>query len=237
VRVANNELGSLQPVAELAEISHVNGAYFHTDAAQMLGKLPFDLEEINCDFVSFSAHKMYGPKGIGALFVRGGVQNWPWARPFGGGGQEMGLRPGTSNVPAIVGFGEACRMARLTMDNRISTLRGLTEEFINGLNEYAIDATTINDTTNSIPGTISLLIHGVPSDILIAHCTTINISKGSACNNGVTGPSYVLSEVLHDISQLDSVVRVSLGVHSLAEDFPVFFELISEIKKKVGNHE
>jgi len=91
VQAANNELGTLQPVTELAEIAHENGAYFQTDAAQVVGMVPFDVQAVNCDFASFSAHKMYGPKGIGALFVRGGARRWPWVRPFRGGGQESDL--------------------------------------------------------------------------------------------------------------------------------------------------
>lgn len=233
VQAANNELGTLQPVADLAELSHENGAYFHTDAAQVLGKVPFDVQAVNCDFASFSAHKMYGPKGIGALFFRGGVQLWPWARPFRGGGQESDLRPGTSNVPAIVGYGEACRLAKDTLSENAIYLRELAERFVSGLKAVAPEVRTINEIGSSLPGTLSIIVPGIPADVLIAHCNKICISKGSACN-GAIDVSHVINEVLHDTSLKDSVVRVSFGKGSSPDEFEDFFEIIKNIRKMGG---
>jgi cysteine desulfurase len=233
VHAANNEIGTVQPLAELADLAHNNGAFFHTDAAQMFGKLPFDVHSINCDFASMSAHKMYGPKGIGALFVRGGARRWPWARPFRGGGQESDLRPGTCNVPAIVGFGEACRLAKNNLKENTAYLRQLTEKFISKLNALEPLASVINAVNSSLPGTLSIIIPGIPSDILIAYCQEICISKGSACN-GAIGVSHVISEVIQDNVLKDSVIRVSFGRNSSVNEFPMFFEILNKIRSGDG---
>ncbi len=237
VQAANNELGTLQPITKLADLAHENGAYFHTDAAQILGKLPFDVQTVNCDFASFSAHKMYGPKGAGALFVRGGARRWPWALPFRGGGQETGLRPGTSNVPAIVGFGEACRLSVIAMTDNNTYLKNLTDEFLDVLRKSVPDVLLINQPQKSLPGTMSLLFPGISADVLIANCKTINISKGSACSNGVIGASHVINELDVEENLRDSVVRISFGIHSRAQDFQNFLDVVKNLKKKVDRSE
>ena len=233
VQAANNELGTLQPVGELAELAHMNGAYFHTDAAQALGKVPFDVQVVDCDFASFSAHKLYGPKGVGALFVRGGARRWPWARPFRGGGQESDLRPGTSNVPAIVGYGEACRMAKDTLIETAIYLRELAESFVSGMKVIVPEVQTINEISSSLPGTLSIIVPGISSDVLVAHCKKICISKGSACNGSI-GVSHVINQVLHDVSLKDCVVRVTFGKGSTPDEFGEFFEILKKIKKGGG---
>lgn len=231
VQAANNELGTLQPVAKLAEIAHKNEAYFHTDAAQVLGKVPFDVQNVNCDFASFSAHKMYGPKGIGALFVRGGARFWPWARPFLGGGQEHNLRPGTRNVPGIVGFGEACRLANDTMDVNIAYLKKLTESFICELNALEPQSILINEITSSLPGILSIIFPGIPADLLMIHCKDICISRAAACN-GAIGVSHVIDEVLQGSILKESVVRLSFGRDSSCDDFGDFFKILKKIRSE-----
>lgn len=233
VQAANNEIGTLQPVADMADLAHENGAYFHTDAAQMLGKLQFDVHAVNCDFASFSAHKMYGPKGIGALFVRGGPRNWPWARPFLGGGQESDLRPGTSNVSAIVGFGAACRLANDSLKENSAHLYQLSEKFIHELRTVEPQVIIINEINSSLPGTLSIIFPGIPADLLIAHCQKICISRASACN-GAIGVSHVISEVLQDSCLEESVVRVSFGRDSSSDDFAAFFRILKKIRSGGG---
>lgn len=234
VQAANNELGTLQPIAKLSDIAHENGAYFHTDAAQILGKLPFDVQSVNCDFASISAHKMYGPKGVGALFVRGGAKRWPWTHPLRGGGQETGLRPGTSNVPAIVGFGEACKLSINNMIDNIAYLKNLSDKFLYALQKSVPDVLFINKPQKSLPGTMSLLFPGISADVLIANCKTINISKGSACSNGVMGASHVINEVVEEESLRNSVVRISFGIHSSSEDFQSFIDIVCSIRQGVA---
>lgn len=231
VQTANNELGTLQPVSELAEIAHRNGAYFHTDAAQALGKIPFDVQQINCDFASFSAHKMYGPKGIGALYIRGGARRWPWAYPFQGGGQESGLRPGTSNVPAIIGFGKACELSGINLEENSRHLKLLVNQFVEMLSKRFPKGVVLNQQQSSLPGTLSILFKGIPSDLLLARCNLINFSKGSACN-GVIEASHVIKAIIADPKQQEAVVRISFGKNSTGEGFEQFFMILNELDRE-----
>lgn len=232
VQAVNNELGTIQPVVELAEIAHNNGAYFHTDAAQALGKIPFDVQQVNCDFASFSAHKMYGPKGIGALYVRGGARRWPWGKPFRGGGQEAGLRPGTSNVPAIVGFGKACELCGTSLAENNQHLNLLAYQFVEMLSKRFPRAVVLNRQPNSVPGTLSVLFEGIPSDLLLARCKSINLSKGSACN-GIMEASHVIKAIIADRNQQEAVVRFSFGRNSDSEGFEQFFEILSILDQEL----
>jgi cysteine desulfurase len=232
VQAVNNELGTIQPVAELAEIAHNNGAYFHTDAAQALGKIPFDVQQVNCDFASFSAHKMYGPKGIGTLYVRGGARRWPWGTPFRGGGQEAGLRPGTSNVPAIVGFGKACELCGTSLTKINQHLHLLTGQFAEMLLKRFPRAVILNRQPNSVPGTLSVLFEGIPSDLLLARCKSINLSKGSACN-GIMEASHVIKAIIAEPNRQEAVVRISFGRNSGSEGFEQFFEILNTIEQEL----
>lgn len=228
VQAANNEIGTLQPVTEIAQLAHAAGAYFHSDAAQALGKIPVSMDAWDCDFASVSAHKMYGPKGIGVLFVNGGTQKWPWAFPMTGGGQEGGLRPGTSNVPGIVGFGVACKIAKEIMpfeSQRLQQLRSVLEERLSaefpGCRIHASGA-------DRLPGTTSVAFGRVPGDLLIDNIATLFIGRGSACSDGAIGPSHVLSAIGCSSSVADSTVRVSLGRGSSYEQIDAAIDLISK---------
>lgn len=232
VQTANNELGTIQPVTELAEMAHNNGAYFHTDAAQALGKVPFDVQQVNCDFASFSAHKMYGPKGIGTLYVRGGPRRWPWATPFRGGGQEFGLRPGTSNVPAIVGFGKACELCGTSITETSHHLNLLADQFVEMLSKQFPRAVVLNRQRNSLPGTLSILFEGIPSDLLLARCKSINLSKGSACN-GIIEASHVIKAIIAEPNRQEAVVRISFGRNSGREGFEQFFEILNILDQEL----
>ena len=215
VHSANNEIGSLQPLEEVSKIAHHVGAYFHTDAAQALGKIPVDLDAWGCDFASFSSHKLYGPKGIGALFVKGGSHGWPWAVPIRGGGQEGGLRPGTVNVPSVVGFGEACRLAidRLSFD--MVSIQKLRNEFENKLLESIPNTVIHARQAQRLPGTISVAFKDVPADLLIDNLATMCIGRGSACSSGALDNSHVLKAIGCESSIANATVRLSLGRGSL----------------------
>ena len=229
VQAANNELGSVQPIAELANLAHDRGAFFHTDAAQALGKINMDLEVINCDFASFSAHKMHGPKGIGALFVRGGARRWPWAHPLLGGGQESGLRPGTVNVPAVVGFGEAARLAGPRMQDRNDALRRLSDIFSARLATEVPNARILTPPDHSLPGTLAVLFPGIPADLLVSRCGSLCISSGAACD-GALGGSHVVKQVVADHNLQDQVVRLSFGHGTVVQEFDQFFSVISALR-------
>ena len=233
VQTANNELGTLQPVRESSDIAHENGAFFHTDAAQALGKVPFDVEEINCDFASISAHKLYGPKGVGGLFVRGGPKRWPWARPFQGGGQEGGLRPGTSNVPGIVGFGEACRIAREQLHESIRTLSELSACFVQQLKREIPELIVNNDIQNSLPGTLSITIPDIPADLLIDNLRTVAMSKSSACTNQAVSISHVLKAINMSDTLAECTFRISLSRYSTLEDIYKATDMIKQAIREI----
>jgi cysteine desulfurase len=236
VQAANNELGTLQPVAELSELAHENGAYFHTDAAQVLGKVPFDVQAVNCDFASFSAHKMYGPKGIGALFVRGGVQRWPWARPFRGGGQEHDLRPGTSNVPGIVGFGKACSISqRYIQKNGPADTIQLENELIERIARVFPESIIHSLTAPRLPGVFSIAFPKVPADLLIDNLQTLVVSEGSACSNLAITISHVLEGIGCDRETAKRTIRISLGRHSSQSDIHEAIELLSRSMSEIKN--
>lgn len=219
VQAANNELGTLQPIAKLADLAHENGAYFHTDAAQILGKLPFDVQTVNCDFASFSAHKIYGPKGAGALFVRGGARRWPWARPFRGGGQETGLRPGTSNVPAIVGFGEACSASQRYIQKELfSEIAKIEKELIAQIKSIFPKIVIHSIDELRLPGVFSIAFPSIPADLLVDHLQALSVGKGAACSGGSIAPSHVLTEIGCDSKLSKSTLRISIGRDTTHKD-------------------
>jgi len=234
VQAANNELGTLQPVAELAELAHENGAYFHTDAAQVLGKVPFDVQSVNCDFASFSAHKMYGPKGIGALFVRGGARRWPWARPFRGGGQEGDLRPGTSNVPAIVGFGEACSLGqKYFQTDQPARIVELEKELLTRITATFPKSVVHSLDVPRLPGVFSMAFSNIPSDLLIDNLQILAVGRGSACSNMALTTSHVLERIGLDADIAKSTLRISLGRGSSRKDIISAIDLFDEAIKLI----
>lgn len=234
VQAANNELGTLQPVAKLAELAHENGAYFHTDAAQVLGKVPFDVQAVNCDFASFSAHKMYGPKGIGALFVRGGVPRWPWARPLRGGGQESDLRPGTSNVTGIVGFGKACSISqRYIQENGSANIIQLEKVLLERIARAFPESVIHSLTAPRLPGVFSIAFSRVPADLLIDNLQTLAVSEGSACSNRAITISHVLEGIGCDRETAKMTIRISLGKHSSQSDIHEAIEMLSRSMSEI----
>jgi len=242
VQAANNEIGTLQPIQRIAVLAHEVGAFFHTDAAQALGKISFDLEDLGCDFASFSAHKLYGPKGIGALFVAGGPRKWPWSHPFQGGGQEGGLRPGTTNVPAVVGFGEACRLGAEKLTDEMSRLSELRLAFEKRIAALIPDCTIHAQQVPRLPGTISVAFTGVPADILIDNLATICVGRGSACSDGALKSSHVLTSIGCESNIADATIRLSLGRSTTLEQVDTTIEmLINSVpilrdKLKGGSH-
>lgn len=233
LQLANNEIGTIQPIEELTKIAHQKGAYFHTDAAQALGKIPFDLEVLDCDFASFSAHKMYGPKGIGALFVKGGPSKWPWIRPLMGGGQEGGLRPGTSNVPAIVGFGVACNLSikGMSEDNaRILKIRNLLEDAI----ERNFGGSLIHGKKSQrLPGTCSFSLSGIDAETIVLKCREHCMSRGSACTANSLDNSHVIKALTQEQNVINSTIRLSLGRWSKHTDIDLLIECIKKVALKM----
>lgn len=230
VQAANNEIGTIQPVLQLARLAHQVGAFFHVDAVQALGKMPVSMRDWECDFASFSAHKIYGPKGIGALFVRGGPQRWPWPRPLRGGGQEGGLRPGTLNVPGIVGFGAACTLLQKNLIyniNRISELRNLFEASLKKKFENHI--TILGENVSRLPNTSGISLSGVDNDILFLQCKNIIFSNGSACNAGTIGISHVLKNILIEQLHSNTFLRFSFLDNISYQDIEILVKKLQDV--------
>ena len=223
---ANNEIGTIQPIQELTQLAHQHGALFHCDGAQAVGKMPVDVNEWDIDLLSISAHKLYGPKGVGGLYIRGGVNAIPLEAIWYGGGQEKGVRSGTMNVPGIVGFGAACAISKTDLYSemdRIQALRDLFEEnLLDRISSIIINA----QKANRLPNTSSLTFPGVDADALILSADQIMIGTGSACTSGAIEPSHVLTAIGLSRELASSTIRISLGRFTTKEDIAVASDTI-----------
>jgi cysteine desulfurase len=187
VMAANNEIGVVQPIKAAAAIAHAKGAWFHTDAVQAAGRVPFDVEALDVDFASLSAHKVYGPKGVGALYVR--RKRVTIDAQIDGGGHERGLRSGTLNVPGIVGFGRAAEIARAEMASEAKRVAELRDRLLNGLR--GIDGMAVNGSmTDRLPGNLNVSFNGVDGEALLVSLDDVAVSSGAACTQAE--PSHVL---------------------------------------------
>lgn len=215
VHAANNEIGTLQDIAAIADMAHEAGALMHCDAAQAIGRIPFIVTEVGVDLLSASAHKIYGPKGIGLLFLAGGARKLPISPIQFGGGHEGGLRPGTLNVPAILGFAKAISLIDLAEEARIRELRDRFEAQV----LHALPKIKINGAKSArLSGNSSITIPGVDAEALLANLPELAMSTGSACTSGAPDPSHVL--IATGLSRADalSTIRVGFGRGNTAED-------------------
>ena len=206
--LANNETGVIHAIAEMAEMAHANNALFLCDATQAVGKIPVDVKQLNVDFLAFSAHKLYGPKGVGALYTKSGTQKM--TALIHGGGQQRNRRSGTLNVPAIVGFGKACEIAYWEMPSdavKIGKLRDILESEL-----LKIEGAFVNgEAHNRLFNTTNICFPGTASANMVLALKNIAISNGSACSAITTTPSHVLTAMgLNDENALSSI-RFSLG--------------------------
>ena len=210
VMAVNNEIGVVQPLAEIGALCRARGVHFHTDAAQALGKIPLDVEAMNIDLMSLSGHKIYGPKGIGALYVRRRprVRLLPLIH---GGGQERGLRSGTLPTPLCVGLGAACEIARQEMMDEADRLRRLAARLRQGVVRQLPDAYLNGDPSCRVPGNLNLGFPGIDGDRLIGELKDLAVSSGSACSSATLEPSYVLRALGLDEAQARASLRVGLG--------------------------
>jgi cysteine desulfurase len=188
VMAANNEVGVLQPIKELAAAAHAKGAWFHTDAVQAAGKVPFDMDALDVDFASITAHKVYGPKGVGALYVRR-RRDVVIAAEIDGGGHERGMRSGTLNVPGIVGFGRAAEIARQEMPAESTRIAALRDRLLERLK--ATDGMTVNGAMDRrLPGNLNVSFAGIDGEALLVSLDDVAVSSGAACTQAE--PSHVL---------------------------------------------
>ncbi|MDI6749206.1 MAG: IscS subfamily cysteine desulfurase [Rhodocyclaceae bacterium] len=229
VMAVNNEIGVIQPIAELGEVCRANGTIFHVDAAQATGKMPIDLAKLKVDLMSFSAHKTYGPKGIGALFVR----RKPRVRleaQMHGGGHERGLRSGTLPTHQIVGMGEAFRIAREEMATENERIRMLRDRLLKGIMD--IEETYINgDMEHRVPHNLNVSFNFVEGESLIMAVKDIAVSSGSACTSASLEPSYVLRALGRSDELAHSSIRFTLGRFTTEEEIDFTIKLLHE---KIG---
>lgn len=216
VMAANNEIGVLQPLADISQLCHAKGAFLHTDATQAAGRIDIDVDTWGVDFLSISAHKVYGPKGIGALFVRNGI---PISPVLTGGGQEYGLRPGTVAAPLVVGIGMACEIAMENLKNDTVRMIRLTEKLWRGILNERGDVMLFGHPTQRIPGNLNFGFPGVNADVVIDLVSDrIAISTGSACSSGTNEPSRILIALGIGSELAATGLRVSLGRFTCDEE-------------------
>ncbi len=227
IQAANNEIGTIQDIAYFAHLAHEQGAFFHTDAAQAVGKIPVDIAEWDVDLLSISAHKLYGPKGVGALFIRGGPYALPLEPLVYGGGQEADVRPGTMNVPGIVGLGKACALCQGEMHEEAQRVASLRDQLENLLFAQISKVHSNGDFTNRLPGNSSLTLPGIDAEALIANVPELSLSAGSACTSGTPAPSHVLLAIGLERDAAHQTIRVGLGRFSTEEEITLASNLIN----------
>jgi cysteine desulfurase len=226
VMAANNEIGVLQPLAAVGRITQQRGILFHTDAAQAAGKVPFDVETVGADLVSFTAHKIYGPKGVGALYVRRRTELTPIVF---GGGHERGLRSGTLNVPGIVGFGAASALCRQEMKTESQRLRALRDRLNAGLHAR-LDGMLVNGSmTERLPHNLNVSVAGVDGDSLLTGLNDIAVSSGAACTSGTREPSHVLRAIGCSEELARASLRFGLCRFSTEEEVDYVVETVASL--------
>jgi cysteine desulfurase len=232
VMYGNNELGVIQPIREIGKLCKEKGVLFHTDATQAVGKIPVDVLADNIDLMSFTAHKMYGPKGIGALYVRRKNPRVKVTAQMDGGGHERGMRSGTLNVPGIVGLGKACELARLEMDAeaiRLSALRDKLEKALLNLEESYVNGSA----EHRLPHTANISFKYVEGEGLMMGIKDIAVSSGSACTSASLEPSYVLKNLGLDDELAHSSLRFGLGRFTTEEEVDYTINCVTEAVNKL----
>lgn len=217
VMAASNEIGVLQPIKEAAQLAHAKGAWFHTDAVQAIGKVPFDVDALDVDFASMTAHKLYGPKGVGALYVRRkpssakaseGRRGVRLAAEIDGGGHERGLRSGTLNVPGIVGFGQAAAIAGAEMPAEAVRTRALRDRLMHAL-LATLDGVTVNGSLEArLPGNLNVSFDGIDGEALLVSLDDVAVSSGAACT--AADPSHVLVAI--GLSKARALASLRFGI-------------------------
>jgi cysteine desulfurase len=233
VMAANNEVGVLQPVGEIGRIARERGVLFHTDAVQSAGKVPFDVNALNVDMASLSAHKMYGPKGVGALFVRRRNPRVLLTPIIDGGGHERGMRSGTLNVPGIVGFGKAAALCRGEMAAESARLTALRDRLNGGLHRELDEIYVNGSLEHRLPGNLNVSFAYVEGESLLMGINDIAVSSGSACTSATLEPSYVLKALGTGDDLAHSSIRFGLGRFNTEEEVDYVVGKVSAVVKRL----
>jgi cysteine desulfurase len=231
IMAVNNEIGVIQPLAEIGKICRAKGSFFHTDAAQAVGKIPLDVEAMNIDLMSISGHKIYGPKGIGALYVR----RRPRVRlvaMINGGGQERGFRSGTLPTPLCVGLGEAAEIAMKEMDSEAKRLGKLRDRMLKGLQDKLPEIYLNGDLEHRIPGNLNISFAYVEGESLMMGIKGLSVSSGSACTSASLEPSYVLRALGVEEELAHTSLRIGLGRFTTEQEVDTAVdELVRHVNK------
>ena len=234
IMTGNNESGVIQPVKEASELAHKAGAFFHTDATQAIGKIAVDVKDINADYLSLSGHKFYGPKGVGALYVRKGAPVSPFVH---GGHQENGMRAGTYNNQAIIGLGKASEIARENLEAERKQLWALREKLRKGIEERIPNVVVngSNDENLSLPGTLNVSFPSAEGESILLYLDLegIEVSTGSACASGSLEPSYVLLAAGLPVELAHGSVRFSFGRYNTEEDVEYVLEKLPPVIARI----
>ncbi|MCC7558941.1 MAG: cysteine desulfurase NifS [Methanobacterium sp.] len=229
---ANNEIGTIQPIKEIGALAREKGILFHTDAVQSVGKIPVNVEDMNVDLLSISAHKLHGPKGVGALYIRKGVRIDPL---FHGGGHERGVRPGTENIPGIVGLGKACQLAEENLYENMEYVASLRDQLIKGV-LGSIEQSFLNGhPTKRLPNNANFRFSSIEGESLILQLDSkgINASTGSACSSNKLEPSHVLMAIGLEEVDAHGSLRISLGKENTPKDIDSSIVVIKEVVERL----
>ena len=232
IMFANNEIGTIQPIKEIGKIAKKHNIYFHTDAVQAMGNIKIDVNNMNIDSLSMSAHKFYGPKGVGALYIREGS---PFKKLQDGGHQEKDKRAGTENVPGIVGLGKAIEIANNNIDRYNKKLVYLRDYYINQVEEKIPDVKLNGDRVNRLPGNANFSFKYVDGEELLLDLDAKGIaaSSGSACSSGTDAPSHVLLAIGLTAETAKGALRITMGEENTKEDIDYLVSTLTEIVRKI----
>ncbi|HOX54273.1 MAG TPA: cysteine desulfurase family protein [Candidatus Omnitrophota bacterium] len=232
VMMANNEIGTIQDIKTIADIVHKRGALFHTDAVQAVGKIPVDVNELGVDFLTISAHKIYGPKGIGALYVKKGI---PFCSLIRGGHQEQGRRAGTENTLGIVGLGKAIEMRKKEMNQEKTRLLKLKAVLRKGIEENISEISFNGHPADCLAGTLNVSFDGAEGEAILLYLDLegIAVSTGSACASGSLDPSHVLLAIGLTAESAHGSIRISMGRDNTLEDVNYVIDKLSSVIKRI----
>ena len=233
IMTANNEIGVLQPIAEIGAIAKEKGILFHTDGVQAVGKVPFDVNALKVDLVSISAHKMYGPKGVGALYVRRRNPRVLLAEQINGGGHERGMRSGTLNVTGIVGLGKAAEICRQDMEKDTARLRALRDRLNDALHKNLDEIFVNGSMEHRLPHSLNISFAYVEGESLLMGINDVAVSSGSACTSASLEPSYVLKALGAGDDLAHSSIRFGLGRWTTEEEVDYVVDKLTKVVRRL----
>jgi cysteine desulfurase len=228
IMLANNEVGTIEPIREIAKIARKHGIYMHTDAVQAAGHIPVDVDELGVDMLAMSAHKLHGPKGVGALYLRKGTKIAPFLH---GGGQEKGRRASTENVAGIAGFGKAAELAMAELEAEKTRLTGLRERLLNGIKEKISGVTLNGDPVKRLPNNVNVSVEGASGEAMLLKLDVAGIctSTGSACNSENPDPSHVLRALGLSVPQAENSLRMTMGKWTTEEEIDRVIQTLTRV--------